>query len=67
MSLTVPLQGASSLDPEAPYAERSITYNELSLHGVPDSCWVAIAGEVYDVTPFLAKVGAVDETAVRPI
>lgn len=38
--------------PAAP-ALRAIALAEVARHAVPEDCWMAIAGKVYDVTPYL--------------
>lgn len=32
---------------------RSISLSEIAEHATADSCWMAIQGKVYDVTPFV--------------
>ncbi|KAJ1496993.1 hypothetical protein HMI55_005748 [Coelomomyces lativittatus] len=34
---------------------RLISINEVAQHRQPDDCWVAIRGQVYDVTKFIDK------------
>lgn len=35
--------------------ERPVSPAELSRHAVPDDCWMAIRGSVYDVSPYLPE------------
>ena len=42
-------EGSTRTEPEK---VRKISMNELSQHNSPDNCWVAINGEVYDLTEF---------------
>jgi cytochrome b involved in lipid metabolism len=37
----------------APAEQKAYTLLEVSLHGTPESCWLAIGGKVYDVTPII--------------
>jgi|GEM_PF-1104105 len=37
----------------APAEQKAYTLLEVSLHGTPASCWLAIGGKVYDVTPII--------------
>jgi cytochrome b involved in lipid metabolism len=37
----------------APPSERMISASELARHARPDDCWMAIRGDVYDLTAYL--------------
>ena len=40
-------------DAMSPTGNRSIPLSEIAEHATSDSCWMAIQGKVYDVTPFV--------------
>lgn len=37
------------------FRNKSVTLKEISQHASPTSCWMAIEGKVYDVSPFIAS------------
>ena len=44
------LTGDPTADPSTP---KKISMSEIEQHATADSCWMAIQGKVYDVTPFV--------------
>lgn len=40
-------------DAMSPTGNRDIAMSEIAEHATADSCWMAIQGKVYDVTPFV--------------
>ena len=47
--------------PLVPRSGRTVAWSELRKHNTRDDVWIAIAGQVYDVTQFARYAAAADE------
>ncbi len=51
----LPTAAQSVAQPPAPAAERLLSLAEVAAHGVPEDCWMAIDGQVYDLGAYLPE------------
>ena len=50
------INSTQSMEPAANADEKTYTLDEVSQHKDAKSLWIAIADDVYDVTPFMEEV-----------
>lgn len=44
-----------TIQPIIPPAERALSLAEVAAHAVPEDCWMAIDGQVYDLSAYLPE------------
>lgn len=53
-AVSTPTNDTPTASPEKPLV-KSYSLAEVALHGTPASCWTAVDGSVYDVTPWISE------------